>query len=148
MGTEFAQFREWDYENALEWFILDYSNHRAMREYTAALNRFYLKTPALWELDFDGCGFEWIMPDLSDINCVAYKRIDAHGNFIVVAINFSGVKQTLFLDYILEAVFETEKTGKIERTANGSAVTLNAFSGIVMKEKENGIKINIRGDNN
>ena len=57
MGCEFAQFREWDYKNSLEWFMLDYPNHRAMREYTASLNRFYLEHSELWEIDFNSDGF-------------------------------------------------------------------------------------------
>ncbi len=43
MGTEYAQFCEWDYEKSPEWFMLDYPIHRAMREYTAVLNRFYFE---------------------------------------------------------------------------------------------------------
>ena len=74
MGTEFAQFREWDFENSLEWFMLDYPMHRDLRDYTAALNRFYLKTKELWELDFSEDGFSWISPDDADKNMVAYKR--------------------------------------------------------------------------
>ena len=34
MGNEFAQFREWDYENELEWFMLKYPRHAEMSRYT------------------------------------------------------------------------------------------------------------------
>ena len=95
MGTEFAQFREWDYENSLEWFMLDYPNHRAMREYTASLNRFYLERCELWELDFDPSGFKWILADETEKNIVVYKRFDIKGNSVIVAINFSGTAQNI-----------------------------------------------------
>ena len=144
MGCEFAQFREWDFENSLEWFMLDYPNHRAMREYTAALNRLYLQRPELWELDFDNSGFEWIMADAVDINTVAYKRIDTQGNFLVIAINFSGSQQRIYFDYELEAIFSTDSDIGLEHiNGDKSLVTLEAFSGVIMKKKEKSIKIDI-----
>jgi len=144
MGTEFAQFREWDYENSLEWFMLDYPKHRAMREYVAALNRFYLKSSELWERDFEVGGFEWIMADSSDKNTVAYKRIGKKGNFLIVAINFSGSRQNFTLNYVAETVFTTEKAVEAVPIDNHKTnITLEAFSGVIMKEKEKNIKIEI-----
>jgi 1,4-alpha-glucan branching enzyme len=93
MGTEYAQFREWDFENSLEWFMLDFPNHKYFRDYVAALNDFYLTAKPLWEVDFDFEGFEWILADESSKNTVVYKRIDSNGDYLVVAINFSGETQ-------------------------------------------------------
>ena len=94
MGTEYGQFREWDYENALEWFMLDYPNHSQMREYVASLNRFYLETKELWMYDFTPDGFEWINADAAEQNSVSFKRKSKTGE-ISVAINFSGSPQTV-----------------------------------------------------
>ena len=91
MGTEYAQFREWDFADSLEWFMLDYPNHKYFRDYVSALNNFYLSSPALWERDFIMEGFEWILPDESSKNVVVYKRIDNREDYLIVAINFSGV---------------------------------------------------------
>ena len=33
MGTEFAQFREWDYKNSLEWFMTEYPRHAQMQHF-------------------------------------------------------------------------------------------------------------------
>ena len=53
MGADFAQFREWDYENGLEWFMVDeYENHRNYLNYSKNLNHFYLDHPQFWERDF------------------------------------------------------------------------------------------------
>ena len=114
MGTEFAQYREWDYSSELEWFMLDYPKHREMREYVRALNHFYLKHSELWERDFTTEGFEWIYADESDRNIVAYRRIDNKGHSLISVINFSGASQTLRLPLKkcrkIIKVFESEWT--------------------------------------
>ncbi len=153
MGTEFAQFREWDYENSLEWFMLDYPNHKAMREYVKSLNRFYLETPELWEIDFEYKGFEWILSDESDKNTVAYKRYDTSGNSIIIAINFSGITQTINIPTVktcsLSPIFLTESENptfniyKSEPNADFTEITLPAFYGAIFVEKNKKIKIKI-----
>ncbi len=90
MGTEYAQMREWDFSSSLEWFMLDYEAHRRFAEYVAELNSFYLRTPALWEIDHESCGFKWLLPEERDKNAVAYRRISRDGSAVDVIINFSG----------------------------------------------------------
>ena len=146
MGCEFGQFREWDYQNSLEWFMLDYPKHRAMREYTAALNRFYLENPELWEVDFSPSGFEWIAADEAEKNTVAYKRYDNNRNALIIIINFSGSDQTLSVQCEAEklsCVFNTGVECKISSSEPpGLAnITLPAFSGAVFKEKDSKNKI-------
>ena len=94
MGTEFAQFREWDFENELEWFMLKYPRHSEMQNYVRQLNKLYLDTPALWEIDTSWEGFEWIDADLNDKNLVSYKRRDTDGREIIAVLNFSPVPVT------------------------------------------------------
>ncbi len=94
MGTEYGQFREWDYENSLEWFMLDYPLHKQMRQFVASLNRFYIRSPELWTYDFSPCGFEWIYADESEKNLVAYKRKSKNSE-LIIAVNFSGATQSI-----------------------------------------------------
>ena len=155
MGTEFAQFREWDYENSLEWFMLDYPIHRAMREYTASLNRFYLEHNELWEMDFVQKGFEWLLADEAQKNLVAYKRFDTKGNALIIVINFSGSEQTAVLKTssakFLECIFETgtedfsSRRVEIKRESGSSYATVKMprFSGAVYREKNSNFKIKI-----
>ena len=91
MGTEFAQFREWDCGNQLEWFMTDYPRHVEMQRFVRAINRFYLETPALWEIDDGWDGFEWISADERDLNIISYRRRDKKGREIVVCMNFAPV---------------------------------------------------------
>ena len=41
MGSEFGQFKEWDYESGLDWLLLDYEAHRMLQHFTKSLNHFY-----------------------------------------------------------------------------------------------------------
>ena len=91
MGNEFGQFKEWDYKAPLDWFLLDYPAHKHYHEFTKALNRFYLKHPALWGNDFDWNGFSWIVPDDNAQSVVAFVRRDKAGNELVAVCNFTPV---------------------------------------------------------
>ena len=91
MGTEFAQFREWDYENELEWFMLKYPRHSEMQRFIAHLNNFYLETKELWEIDNSWDGYEWIATNQSDTNAISYKRRAIDGSQLYIVINFSPV---------------------------------------------------------
>lgn len=93
MGTEYGPFREWDYENQLEWFMLDYPKHADMQRYTEALNHFYLDHRELWEDDFSWGGFRWLQADDRDENVIAYTRYDRDGNPLIVCVNFSPVQR-------------------------------------------------------
>ena len=145
MGTEYAQFREWDFENSLEWFMLDYPNHKYFRDYVSALNNFYLSAKPLWEIDFDFKGFEWLLADEASRNTVVYKRIDSKGDYLVVAINFSGEEQSVRAPIEecegLECVFDTgslsdeNKLVSVEENDSifTAKITLPRFSGGIFK---------------
>lgn len=94
MGCEYGQFREWDYENQLEWFMLDYETHRSLKSYTANLNHFYLEHNALWQDDFSWNGFKWLVPDDADTNFLAYMRMGAGNAKMICCFNFSGAHIT------------------------------------------------------
>ena len=98
MGCEYGPFREWDYENQLEWFMLEYDMHKKLLAHTAALNRFYLENRELWELDFNWDGFEWLLADeLRELNIIAYRRMDKKGRELVVLLNFAPVERRGFI---------------------------------------------------
>ena len=96
MGCEYGPFREWDFENELEWFMLDYPKHAEMQRYTAALNHFYLAHPELYERDTEWGGFSWIDADNAEQSIVSYRRFDKKGRELVVIINFTPVPRDNF----------------------------------------------------
>jgi len=64
MGGEFGQWDEWYHEKSLDWHLLNYPTHQGIKKLVGDLNQLYRKEPALYELDFENSGFEWI--DLTD----------------------------------------------------------------------------------
>lgn len=63
MGQEFAQLREWSEERELDWFLLSEEPHQQIQNWYRELLHLYKKHPALYELDNDPAGFEWINKD-------------------------------------------------------------------------------------
>jgi 1,4-alpha-glucan branching enzyme len=75
MGSEFGQFDEWKDLEELDWFLLkDYEMHAKTHQYVKALNHFYQKEAALWELDHHPDGFEWINPHDDSQSVVVFLR--------------------------------------------------------------------------
>ena len=145
MGTEYGQFREWNFSDSLEWFMLDYPMHYALREYTASLNRFYLENPALWEKDFDPSGFTWIYPDLKEQNLIAFRRNAICGDSLIVVISFSGADNNDFRLPVGECekisfVFDSNGAERAdivpEHDEGGCYIKFNIpkFSGVILKE--------------
>ena len=90
MGTEYGPFREWAYEESLEWFMLDYEMHAKFQRFTADLNHLYLSSPELWARDLGWDGFEWIDADNAEGSVIVLSRSDGKGRLLGV-INFSPV---------------------------------------------------------
>ena len=60
MGGEIAQDREWNHDTGLDWNLLDEPLHAGVQSLLRDLNTLYKETPALYEVDFESAGFEWI----------------------------------------------------------------------------------------
>ena len=92
MGQEYGQVHEWAENKALDWEDLEKPAHRQMQNYTKALIQLYKTHPALWKLDYDPDGFEWI-------NCVEWeksmvtflRKSKKQEDTLVVICNFSDV---------------------------------------------------------
>lgn len=63
MGQEFAQLREWSEERELDWYLLEEPEHQAIQNWYRDLLHLYKKNKAMYELDSDPAGFEWINAD-------------------------------------------------------------------------------------
>ena len=93
MGQEFAQMKEWNYQQQLDWMLLDYPKHNTMLKYTRKLNRFYAEHPPLWERDDSWDGFSWIANDDYQQSVIAFRRFDDKGEELIVVCNFVPVER-------------------------------------------------------
>ena len=94
MGQEFAQFIEWNYKQQLDWMLLDYDQHRLMKDFVKQLNKFYLESPMLWEIDYSWEGFNWISNDDNSQSIIAFRRISKSGEELIAVCNFVPVDRT------------------------------------------------------
>jgi 1,4-alpha-glucan branching enzyme len=90
-GCEFAQDAEWSEQHGLDWWLLDYPEHRGVFRTVQDLNFNYAKQPALWEQDHTPAGFEWLVVDDSDHNVFAFVRWSLDGTPLVCVVNFAAV---------------------------------------------------------
>ena len=90
MGGEFGQFIEWNFDDSLDWHLIEqYDKHREMLAFSRALNRFYRENPPFWEVDFDWTGFEWIDCRDADNSVLTFVRKAKNGDFVVAVCSFT-----------------------------------------------------------
>ena len=95
MGCEFAQEREWNHEHSLDWHLLDNPQHAGVQRLVRDLNALYRATPALYQRDFDGSGFEWIDHSDADRSVLSFVRRGADAQrCLLVVCNFTPTVQT------------------------------------------------------
>lgn len=88
MGDEIAQFVEWRYDSAIEWFLLKYEMHNKFQKYVRDANQIYLQEPGLWKVDNDWQGFEWIDVNNCDQGIFIFlRRSSINEEFLIVLIN-------------------------------------------------------------
>ncbi|TDW51336.1 1,4-alpha-glucan branching enzyme [Flavobacterium sp. 270] len=92
MGSEFGQSGEWNFENSLDWHLLQYDYHSGIKNVITDLNQLYKSQPALYEKQFSGEGFEWINYSDHQNAVLSYirKGNNAKENLIIVC-NFTQV---------------------------------------------------------
>ena len=91
MGSEFGQFNEWNCNAGLDWMLLDYPLHAKLKRYVRDLNALYLKTRALWEIDYSWDGFKWICDSDREQNIISFMRMDRKGDAVIAIQNFAPV---------------------------------------------------------
>lgn len=122
MGTEFGQFKEWDFKNELDWFMLDYPYHKQLQYFFREINHFYLKHKELYEVDFSWEGFSWIANDDYQKSVISFRRFDKKSEEIIVVCNFQPVFRECYrigvpYEGLYKAIFSTDEErfgGKIK----------------------------------
>ncbi len=92
MGSEFAQYEEWDEDATLSWQLLEYPNHQGVKTLLADLNNLYKTLPALHYHDFEVAGFEWIDCHDSEQSIISFLR-KYNNQTMLVVLNFTPVSR-------------------------------------------------------
>ena len=92
MGQDFGQLREWSEERELDWFLLAEKPHQQLQSFVKDLLHMYTHYPALYAMDDDPSGFEWINADDGDRSIFSFVRKSPTGrNNLLVVVNFTPV---------------------------------------------------------
>lgn len=96
MGQDLAEFDEWNEKRSVEWNLLEYPGHQGVSKLIKALNSLYREQGALYELDDEPEGFEWIN-NISSNDCyLTYARKGrSNDEILLVVANFSGVEKEI-----------------------------------------------------
>ncbi len=147
MGNEIGQFREWDEKREQDWDLLKYPNHDSFHQYMKALNKIYMKEPALSAWDDDPNGFAWILCGKENDVVYIFQR-EVNEDKVIVVLNLSGlVYKNYHFNYgngdTMKVLINSDwnkfggSTKDIEKTIKGVngdfGFDLPAFSGIYLK---------------
>ncbi|MEY8339427.1 1,4-alpha-glucan branching protein GlgB [Lachnospiraceae bacterium 62-35] len=92
MGQDFGQWHEWDEKVSLDWHLVNEDLHKDLQNYVRDLLKLYRQYPALYRLDDDWDGFQWINANDGDRSIFSFIRRDETGKRnILVVCNFTPV---------------------------------------------------------
>ena len=94
MGQDIGEWDEWNEKRSVQWDLLQYEDHIKLNDYMRSLIGFYKDTPALYELDNNADGFEWINNISANETILVFLRKDKEGNNILVVVNFADIDRT------------------------------------------------------
>jgi len=124
MGGEFGQWIEWNSKESLDWHLLEYEPHQKLQHLVAELNRLYRSEPALYEVDFEYTGFEWVDFHDADSSIIVFLRWSRHrARHVVVACNFTPLPRYGYRIGVPEACFYREVLNTDAVQFGGSGIT-------------------------
>ncbi|MDQ8053998.1 MAG: 1,4-alpha-glucan branching protein GlgB [Pedobacter sp.] len=92
MGNEFAQTNEWNFDESLNWDLLQHAPHLGIQQLVKLLNRLYTTEPALYKDQFSYDSFEWIDADDIDNSVYIYSRKSSNPkDTLVIVLNLTPV---------------------------------------------------------
>jgi len=92
MGAEFGQSSEWNFQQSLDWHLLQYDFHSGIQTLVKDLNAFYKEHPALYEKQFSAEGFQWIdYGDFENSVLTFMRKGNKKENDLVIACNFTPI---------------------------------------------------------
>jgi len=120
MGCEFAQGREWNESEQLDWHQLEDPQHQGIRALVSDLNKLYRDTNALHEIEFGDHGFEWIDCHDASQSVLSYLRKGHNGSSIAIILNFTPVPRENYRIGLPQAGFYKEALNSDSEFYGGS----------------------------
>ncbi|RXM42023.1 1,4-alpha-glucan branching protein GlgB [Flavobacterium sp. YO64] len=115
MGAEFGQTSEWNFENSLDWHLLQYDFHSGIKKLITDLNKLYKSYPALYEKQFTGEGFEWINYSDHQNAVLSYiRKGNKPDENVIVVLNFTQIVRENYR-------IGVPKKGKLQEIFNSDA---------------------------
>lgn len=93
MGSEIAQYSEWNHNAQVDWPALQNPFHQGVQNLIRDLNRLYREQPALHCADCDSTGFTWLIADDATNSVFAFYRsgVDDAMPPVLVVCNFTPI---------------------------------------------------------
>ena len=156
MGNEFAQTREWNFTQSLDWHLLEYPVHKGMQEFVKKLNHLYRNETALYENNFSPDGMEWVEANDADNSIYIYLRKGkSEDDVLMVVLNLTprvfdykiGVNEGTNWEVILNsddqqyggsginAEIVDEEDDEWMYRANAIILKLPPLSGVILRQK-------------
>ncbi len=121
MGDEFGQWDEWNFDQSLDWQLLEKEQHLKLQKYVRYLNSEYVAEASLHEVDFEPKGFEWIDFRDTDSSIISFMRhAKAPDDYIVVVCNFTPIPRYGYRVGVLEECFYKEMLNSDSSEYGGS----------------------------
>jgi 1,4-alpha-glucan branching enzyme len=134
MGGEIGQWNEWNFEKSLDWNLLDFEAHRGLKRYVADLNLLLREQSALYELDFEHQGFEWIDINDTDNSTISFLRKAKNSvDLLIFMCNFTPVMREKYLLGVPRPGYYSELLNSDARVYGGSGV--GNWGGVEAREK-------------
>ena len=92
MGQDIGEWDEWNENRSVEWDLLQYDEHRLFNLYIQDVLNFYRNNPALYELDNEIEGFEWIN-NISANECIIVFLRKCPEQTLLVVCNFANISR-------------------------------------------------------
>lgn len=115
MGNELGAVKEWNFDDSLDWSLLEKPFHKGLNNFIKELNAFYQNHTQLTDYDFDPRGFEWIDGGDSADSCLTFMRKNKKGDTLVIACNFTPLSRSNYPVGVNEAgtykeIFNSDKS--------------------------------------
>lgn len=118
-GGEFGQTSEWNFEQSLDWHLLEYDVHKGAQACVKALNTLYKEEKALHQHQFSAEGFEWISHGDHENSVISYIRKGKEDkNDVIVICNMTPIPRE---NYRIGA----PKSGELKEIFNSDAKDFN-----------------------